>query len=154
MKERDLTNKARAQVLLPARSFLMKKDPLTLTSCIGPLKLIGVFARLSWSDLRGDRCAIFSPDSTCTRNKSVSEVARSSSKNARHQFFASCFLADLLFFSCFRADSPADACEDTKKTRFGGSAHIYKQKEELFFLLHQKKVRTLFILSSWPLLQP
>ena len=82
VKERDLTNKARAQVLLPARSFLIKKDPLTLTSCIGPLKLIGVFARLSWSDLRGDRCAIFSPDSTC-----VPEVARSSSKNARHQFF-------------------------------------------------------------------
>jgi len=100
VKERDLTNKARAQVLLPARSFLMKKDPLTLTSCIGPLKLIGVFARLSWSDLRGDRCAIFSPDSTCTRNKSVSEVARSSRQRTHATNFSR--RASLLTCSFFR----------------------------------------------------
>jgi len=76
VKERDLTNKARAQVLLPARSFLIKKDPLTLTSCIGPLKLIGVFARLSWSDLRGDRCAIFLAGYVRVREIKASQKSR------------------------------------------------------------------------------
>ena len=37
-----------------------KKDKLTFTSCIGPSTLIGVFARLSCSDLRGDRCCAIS----------------------------------------------------------------------------------------------
>lgn len=145
MKERDLTNKARAQVLLPARSFLIKKDPLTLTSCIGPLKLIGVFARLSWSDLRGDRCAIFSPDKRPQESREARQKTHATN-------FSSCFFG---VFS-FRADSLLTRAKDTKK-RIGGSAfgaHIQTRKEELFFLLHQKKVRTLFILSSWPLLQP
>ena len=47
-------------------------------------------------------------------------------------FFASCFLADLLFFSCFRADSLLTRTKDTKKTRIGGSAHIYKQEKKSF----------------------
>jgi hypothetical protein len=132
-----------------------------LTSCIGPLKLIGVFARLSWSDLRGDRCAIFSPDSTFKRNKSVPR-SRVLGGEARQTHATNFFVLSAVFsvFYCagvevFRADSLLTRAKIRKKTKQESlNRRTYTNKKKSFSSLAPEKARTLFILSSWPLRQP